>query len=373
MAKFRLGLIVNPLAGIGGTVGLKGSDGEDIVKQALAMGAKPRASARVRQALKPLMEVAGQLTIVCYPGEMGEDDAVAVGFEPVVVGSIEPGQTTAADTAQAANDLCHQGVDLILFAGGDGTARDICHVVGLTQPVLGIPAGVKIHSGVYAVNPRGAAEIVRKLIANELVALGEVEVRDIDEDAFRGGIVKARYYGELLVPQEGRYLQHVKCGGREVEELALQSIARGVIDSMVGGSLYIIGPGTTTGAVVEEMGLNNTLLGVDVVADQQLVASDATEQQLLAMVDKKHAKIVITIIGGQGHILGRGNHQLSPAVIRAVGLDNIIVISTRSKLEELEGRPLLVDTGDEGLNDSLQGYIRVVTDYEDSVMYRVEA
>jgi len=373
MAKFRLGLIVNPLAGIGGAVGLKGSDGEDIVKQALALGAKPRAPERVRQSLKPLTEFAGQLTIICYPGEMGENDARAAGFEPMVIGSVAPGQTTAADTARAANDLCHQGVDLILFAGGDGTARDICHVVGLTQPVLGVPAGVKIHSGVYAVNPKGAAEIVRQLITNELVTLGEMEVRDIDEDAFREGTVKARYYGELLVPMEGRYLQHVKCGGREVEELALQSIARGVIDNMIEDTLYIIGPGTTTGAVVEEMGLENTLLGVDVVENHELVASDATEQQLLAIVDKKRAKIVITIIGGQGHILGRGNHQISPAVIRAVGLDNIIVISTRSKLEELEGRPLVVDTDDEGLNYSLEGYLRVVTDYEDSVMYRVEA
>lgn len=367
----RIGLIVNPLAGIGGAVGLKGSDGQAIVDEAVKRGAIRRSPLRTLHALEHMKDIFDCLEFVCFPGSMGEEVCRKAGLIPTVIGESAT-KTSAADTEAAARALQREAVDLILFAGGDGTARDICRAIGSTVPVLGIPAGVKIHSGVYAVNAEGAANIVRMLVAGEMVSISPGEVRDIDEDAFREGIVKAKYYGELMVPNEGRYLQHVKCGGRPVEALVLQDIAEEIIGKMDDDCLYIFGPGSTTGAIVEQIGLENTLLGVDVVKAQELVACDVNEVDLLALVKGQVCKIIITLIGGQGHIIGRGNHQIGPEVIREVGRDNILVVSTPSKIEELEGRPLLVDSYDDDINALMKGLIPVVTGFESTVLYRVE-
>jgi len=371
MNQIKLGLVVNPMAGIGGAVGLKGSDGESIVGEALQRGAIPRALQRVGLFLQELKPYESQIQWFCWGGAMGEDSLQEAGFELQVCGQCAA-TTGAVDTKTAARTLQQQGVDLIVFAGGDGTARDIHQAVGATIPVLGIPAGVKIHSGVYAVHAKGAAEIIVKMINGELVSVAEMEVRDIDEDAFRQGQVRASHYGELLVPAEERYLQHVKCGGKEVEAIVLQEMAAHVIDELDSDCVYILGPGTTTKAITDELGLSKTLLGVDVMLNQELVEMDATEQDLLHWLGRYPAKIIVTLIGGQGHIFGRGNHQISPPVIRQVGRDNIIIVATKTKLKELEGRPLLVDTWDAELNTELGGYLPVITGYEDAVLYPVE-
>lgn len=372
MQKFRIGLVINPLAGIGGAVGLKGSDGAEVVEQALSMGAEKRAVHRVAQVLQRLLPLKDSIEFVAAPGEMGADLCRAQGYDCVTAGELlDAEHTTAADTEHCAAAIAGQGVKLLVFAGGDGTARNIVNSVPARQLCLGIPAGVKIHSGVYAVNVHGAAEIISQLVSGSLVSVAESEVRDIDEEAFRKGVVQARFYGELLTPVEHRYLQHVKCGGREVEALVLEEIAAYLIEQMDEDTLYIMGPGTTTRAVMEAMGLPNTLLGVDLVKDQELVAADVGEKELLEATCNTPAKIVVTLIGGQGHILGRGNHQISPAVIRQVGVENLVVIATKSKLQELEGRPLLVDTWDEALNEAIAGLIEVITGYEDRVAYRV--
>ncbi|WP_372741053.1 ATP-NAD kinase family protein [Neptunomonas sp.] len=367
--NFKLGLLINPLAGLGGSVALKGSDGADTASKALALGAEPKAQLRTLVALSVLKDSA--IDIVTYPAEMGEDAARLAGFKPIVLGEIVSGQTTAEDTERAAQALYAAGVDLILFAGGDGTARNICHALPEQFPVLGIPAGVKIHSGVYAVTPKAAGEIVAMLIRGELVTLGEQEVRDIDEEAFRQGRVRAKYYGELLVPQEHRYLQNVKSGGKEVEELVLADIAADLVERMEPATRYIMGSGSTVKAVMDELGLHNTLLGVDLIEDHTLVGSDFTAQQLLEETSGRKTKLVITIIGGQGHILGRGNQQLSPELIKQIGKENIIVIATKTKLEALQGRPLIVDSGDPEVDKSLAGVIAVTTGYHDSVLYRI--
>lgn len=366
---FRLGLIINPLAGVGGSVALKGSDGEETARQALALGAEPKASMRTMQALEPLNGL--DLKLVTYPGEMGENAARDAGFEPSVIGSIEQGHTTAEDTETAARQMVEEGIDLILFAGGDGTARNICNAIGDSAPVLGIPAGVKIHSGVYAVTPKAAGEIVAMLVRGELVTLADQEVRDIDEAAFREGKVRAKYYGELMVPAEGRFLQHVKNGGREVEELVLDDIAADFAETMEDDVRYIIGSGTTVQALMDSLGLENTLLGVDLIENGELIGQDLTAQQLEELTSGHETRLVITVIGGQGHIIGRGNQQLSPALLRRIGRDNIIVVATKSKIKELEGRPLIVDSGDAELNHTMSGLIRVVTGYRDSILYRV--
>ena len=367
---FKLGLIINPLAGIGGSVALKGSDGADTVREALARGAEPKAGLRTLQALEPLKGL--ELEIITYPAEMGADIARQAGFEPTVIGTIDSGATTAADTERAALQLAEHNIDLLLFAGGDGTARNLCNVLDNRVPVLGIPAGVKIHSGVYALTPKAAGQLVTELVRGELVSLGEQEVRDIDEAAFREGQVRARYYGDLTVPSEHQYIQSVKNGGKEVEELVLDDIAADFIEQMEDGVRYIMGSGTTVAAIMEQLGLANTLLGVDVIENGELIASDCTAQQLLELTENHHSQLVITIIGGQGHIIGRGNQQLSPELLQRLGRNNLYVVATKTKIGELNGRPLIVDSGDEVTNQMLAGLLPVHTGYHDSILYRVE-
>ncbi|MBK6287335.1 MAG: ATP-NAD kinase family protein [Pseudomonadales bacterium] len=368
---FRLGLIVNPLAGIGGAVGLKGSDGAAIVAEARARGAEPRAQARAVRALAMLTGLRSRIELYAAAGVMGMDAAHAAGFEAQVVGPPVSGPTTAQHTQDAARALCAIPVDLLLFAGGDGTARDLCAVVESRLPVLGIPAGVKMHSGVYAVSPEAAGEVVRALIDGALVDIAPGEVRDLDEDAFRGGRVNSRHFGEMRVPAEGRYVQHTKVGGREVEELAIADIAAQIVEEMEPGQLYILGPGTTTFAIKELLGIDGTLLGVDVVRDRECLARDAGEARLLELL-REHsgsARIVVTAIGGQGHVFGRGNQQISAAVIRRVGIDNIVIVAAKSKIGALQGRPLLVDTNDPALDQALHRYMQVVTGYRDAILY----
>jgi predicted polyphosphate/ATP-dependent NAD kinase len=306
---------------------------------------------------------------------MGEDAAREAGLDVSLVHdwSARADLTTAADTRAAAKALVEQGADLLVFAGGDGTARDIYDAIGNRFPVLGIPAGVKMHSGVFAVSPEAAGELLVLLARGGLVGMQAREVRDIDEEAFRKGVVRARFYGELRVPGEGRYLQHTKVGGRESHELVAAEIAAWLAETMTPGTTYLIGPGSTTAAVMETLELPNTLLGVDIVRDRQLVASDVDEAGIMAALADApgDAHIVVTAIGGQGHVFGRGNQQFSPAVIRRVGVENITIVAAKSKITALDGRPLLVDTNDPELDRALAGLREVLTGYDDHILYRV--
>ena len=367
---FKLGLIVNPVAGLGGTVALKGSDGAHTAAKAIELGAEPKANSRTKAALEVLLPYKERLTIYTVNGDMGEQTAKALGFNVEVVYNTTV-ITTPDDTEQAAKILKNSGVDLVLFAGGDGTARNICHAIEDTIPVLGIPAGCKIHSGVYAITPKAAGRVVEMLVKGELVTLADADVMDIDEDAFRQGTVKAKRYGEMQTPSEVRYMQAVKNGGKETDELVLADIAAHVVSQMDEDTFYIMGSGSTVEAIMEEMGLENTLLGVDLIKDQTLVAQDLTAKQLLELTHDQSTKLVITLIGGQGHIFGRGNQQLSPVLIRAIGKENIIVVATKTKLQALNGRPLICDTGDGELDDELTGYIKVTTGFNDHIMYAV--
>lgn len=368
--KFKLGLIVNPVAGLGGSVALKGSDGADTAQKALALGAEARAQLRTQTALEVLLPYQDKITIFTVAGEMGETICKHLGFEHEVIYQPQL-PTTPEDTEQAAKLLQQLGVDLILFAGGDGTARNVCSVMNDAATVLGIPAGCKIHSGVYAITPKAAGRVVELLVTGELVSLTDADVMDIDESAFREGVVKAKRYGEMQVPCELRYVQAVKNGGKESDELVLVDIAAHVVANMEAEERYIMGSGSTVAAIMEEMALPNTLLGVDVIEDQTLIAADCTAQQLIELTKDQPTKLVITLIGGQGHIFGRGNQQLSPQLIRQIGKQNIIVVATKTKLQALAGRPLICDTGDEALDNELAGYIKVITGYNDYVMYAV--
>ena len=368
-SRFRLGLIINPLAGLGGSVGLKGSD--DQAEQALALGATPQAMQRTSTALNELLALRHKLEILTVAGDMGEGVCQQLGFNYRLVYSPAAYPTCGTDTEAAVKQLQANGADLILFAGGDGTARNICAAVGETTTVLGIPAGVKIHSGVYAISPQAAGKLVAKLVAGEMVSLSEAPVMDIDEQAFRSGVVKARRFGEMRIPAQLRYIQSVKMGGRESEELVLADLAAYVAAQLEDDVRYVMGSGSTVAAVMAELGLENTLLGVDVIENGHLIAKDVTASTLLELVTGHSSKLIITLIGGQGHVFGRGNQQLSPAVIRAIGRENIILIASKTKLQQLEGRPLLADTGDSELDKQLTGLIAVLTGYNDYVMYRL--
>ncbi|MGK0249723.1 MAG: putative polyphosphate/ATP-dependent NAD kinase [Oleispira sp.] len=366
-----LGLIINPLAGIGGSVGLKGSDGSEIIKEALSRGAQCKSSERAGLSLSVLVPIKEHIEIITCPTSMGENLVANMGFNYQVLDNIALANTSAEDTCKAAQQLLDRKVDIIVFAGGDGTARDICSVVADTIPVLGIPAGVKIHSAVYAVTPKAAGEVIAQLVRGELIDVKAHDVRDIDEDAFRNNIVKAKFYGEMRVPQAGQFVQSVKQGGVEVEELVLQDIAADIVEGMEDDVLYFIGSGKTTLAIMDELQLENTLLGIDVVLNHQLLKNDVSESDILAFLDQYPGKAVISVIGGQGHIIGRGNQQLSVAVLKKLGKGNLKVISTKAKISALEGRPLIVDSGDNDLDSDLSGTIEVITGFNDYIIYPV--
>jgi len=374
-ATLHIGLIVNPLAGLGGSLGLKGSDGEILRSRVAGLDPeqRERTAHRVERALRPLLAAPGLLRFSTWGGDMGKAVLDGVGIPCEVLGKPSPGLSTADDTRRAAVALRDCGVDLILFAGGDGTARDLYDVLGDRVPVLGIPAGVKMHSGVFALSPEAAAELLLLLARGGLVGVTAREVRDIDEEAFRQDKVRSRFYGEMPVPGEGRYLQHTKVGGRESPELVAAEIAAWLTDNMETGRTYLIGPGSTTAAIMAALHLPDTLLGVDVVRDGELLAADADEATLLAQLDAAPgaATIVVTVIGGQGYVFGRGNQQFSPEVIRRVGLDNILIVAAKSKITALGGRPLLVDTNDPELDRALCGYRAILTGYDDRILYRL--
>jgi predicted polyphosphate/ATP-dependent NAD kinase len=358
-----LGLIVNPIAGMGGRVGLKGTDGEDILRLARELGAVPSSPGRAAEALQRLIPFKQNLELLACPDEMGGDEAKACSFGPKILGSINKGSTTSADTRNAAREMMKARVDLILFAGGDGTARDICEAVGENVPVLGIPAGVKIHSAVFAISPRSAGDLALMYLREEAVSLREAEVMDIDEQAFRKNQLSVRLFGYLRVPYEQTMVQTTKSSSPVDEDVAMEAIADDFKESMQRDCVYVFGPGTTTRAIMNGLGLKKTLLGFDVVYNHKLIASDVGEKKLAELIQGKNARIVVAVIGGQGFILGRGSQQISPEIIRTVGRDSIMAVATPGKLKSLRGRPLLVDTGDAEVDRMLTGYIQVITGY----------
>ncbi|BBM02761.1 ATP-NAD kinase family protein [Microbulbifer sp. GL-2] len=367
----KLGLIINPWAGIGGPAGLKGSDGAETVAQALAAGIEPQSHKRAAIALEALNPFRDQLEILCFAGDMGATTARTLGFSVCEVGVADSFPSTPADTEKAARTIRDAGADLIVFIGGDGTARNIVNALGNNFPVLGIPAGVKMHSACFAISPKAGGEVLWRLMTGQLVDLGEREVRDINEQSFRQGRVSTRYYGELLVPQEGHFLQAVKNAGREVEELAVADIAAEITEELDPDTLYIVGPGSTTLAILNDLGCEGTLLGVDLLCDGALLQADVSAPQIETAIagHSGPVKILLTAIGGQGHLIGRGNQQFSPKVLREVGRDNLIVVATKTKITELGGCPLLLDSGDPELDRQWSGFIRVVTGYRDAILY----
>ena len=353
----RIGFVVNPVAGMGGTVGLKGTDGK--AGEAEARGARPGAGVRAKATLEAMAGIPG-LSFVTCSGAMGEDILRESGIQGYTVLYKYTGQSTAEDTKYAVRLFCEAGVDLVLFSGGDGTARDIYDVAGKSVPILGIPAGVKMYSAVFAVDPCSAARI---LAAPEGFTLKDSEVMDIDEESYRRGVLKARLYGIARVPTVPGMTQLSKQVFEEAdEERARDEIARFISEVMLPDTLYILGAGSTLEAIARRAGLKKTLLGVDAVKDGELIAADADERTLLALTEKEDKiRIIVSPIGAQGFILGRGNQQISSRVVKRAGVDHVIVVATPHKLRETP--VLYIDTGDSILNAGFGDSIQVVSGY----------
>ena len=361
-SKATVGLIVNPIAGMGGAVGLKGTDGKEILEKAISLGAKPVAPSRAETFLSELKTLNVNIHFKVGAGLLGEEETRDQGYKYTVFGD-QKKETSPKDTVAVAKEIVVDGVDLLIFCGGDGTARDVLNAVDRQLPVLGVPTGVKMHSAVFAVDPKAAARIVSRFLRKQL-PLWEAEVMDIDEEAFREGRVSAKLHGYLLSPYEPSLIQGAKMASPVTEsELRNQAaIALYIIENMIEDDVYIVSAGTTTRTIGDILDEKKTLLGVDLICNKKIVGKDVNEKQILEAIKGKNAKIIVTPIGGQGFIFGRGNQQISPKVIRKVGLENIIVIASENKMKNL--KTLKVDTGDPKLDADFHRTIKVLTDYK---------
>ena len=358
MASGRIGLIVNPVAGMGGEVGLKGTDGADVLARARALGAEPSAHVRAARALTRLAAMAPDATIVTPDGPLGLDHTGPV---ERIAGPAGPA-TTADDTRAMVAALGRRGLDLLMFAGGDGTARDVAAALPPGLPVLGIPTGVKMHSAVFATSPEAAGHLAA-LVAHRdpRVTWREAEVMDLDEDAIRRGHVSATLHGYVPAPHERSLTQACKSGAVASDDAAMDALAGRVVARMEPGRVYVFGCGTTTRRVKRRLGFEGTLLGVDVVLDRRLIAADVTGERLLRLVSGARATIVTSVTGGQGYVFGRGNQQIGARVIETVGRDNILIMTGQGKLATLDPPCLRVDTGEPRVDRMLEGYMPVHT------------
>jgi len=355
---FRVGFLVNPFAGMGGAVGLKGTD--DRIDEAIRRGAVPQAQERAAAALSLLR--GSDLHFLTCSGAMGENSLIISGFDHYSVVYESPARSTAEDTRNACREFLRLGTDTILFCGGDGTARNVFDMAGRTVPMLGIPAGVKMYSGVFAVNPAAAAEVMRQMPG---IPLRDAEVMDVDEEAYRRGELKTRLYGYARTP----YLPEMVTGSKHVfeeqdEERAKEEIGRFIGEVMEGtpGTLTILGPGTTTGRIAGFFGIEKTLLGFDAVREGRIVARDLDENALLSLINGAgDVRLVISPIGAQGFVLGHGTQVVSPAVIRKIGIKKIIVVASPYKLSQTP--TLFVDTGDPDLDREFPDSIPVISGY----------
>jgi predicted polyphosphate/ATP-dependent NAD kinase len=364
-----LGLIVNPVAGIGGRYALKGSDDAVAVAAALERGAAPVAPLRARRALVRVKAFAPAVEVIAPAGAMGAALAAEVGLRVTHLRFVPAEPTSAADTRAAARELAERGVDLILFAGGDGTARDIVGAAGTSVPVLGVPAGVKMRSGVFGTSPEQAGDAAGRFVARpQHFGLVEREVLDAPDASLESDL-----FAIARVPHVPGRLQQGKATAT-AGDAELTALCEEIARELEPGRVYLLGPGTTTGRILDALGLTGTPLGVDAVRDGALLEADLDEEGILRLLgDGVEATLVLGVIGGQGFLLGRGNQQISARVLRRVGAGNVVVVAGADKVEALDPAVLHVDLGDGGRDHALDGYVRVRVAPGRSIVLRVAA
>lgn len=353
----RLGLIVNPIAGMGGSVGLHGTDGEAYLR-AERLGAVPVAANRAGRSLRRVAESAPGIGILTGSGPMGEEVARRAGFHTEVVAAASR-PTSAEDTRELTAILRAEGVALLLFAGGDGTARDIVRVLGTDVPVVGIPTGVKMHSAVFGHTPEAAGAMAARFLRSpDQVPLVTREVLD----AAAGTPGRVSGFAVASVPLARDLLQSGKATVPLGDDSSIDRLCASIALDMVDEHVYILGPGTTVARITDHLGLEGTVAGVDVVINRRIVQANATRAQLLALTGQgRPATILLGVIGGQGFLLGRGNQQLDPEVIRRVGEHNVMILAGETKIRRLDPPVLRVDTGNETSEPVMLGYRRVHT------------
>ena len=374
MATF--GFLINPIAGMGGRVGLKGTDGFEILKKAKELGAEEVAQIRAFETMRLIFKLKGEIKWLTCSKNMGEDVLRKVGYkkdEDYTIVYDTPHTTSSEDTKNACIKFKKKKAELILFCGGDGTARDISSVVGKDIPIIGIPAGVKMFSAVFGINPRSAAEVVLGFVRQEY-NVAEAEIMDIDEESYRRGELQAKLFDYALTPYESTLVQSCKSVYEGADdESSKEEIARYVLEIMEEEkeTLFILGAGSTIERIGKELEIDKTLLGVDLVKNGKLIAKDVNEERLLEILEKEHkVSIIIGVIGAQGFVFGRGNQQISPNVLKKVRADNIRIVATPTKMSQTPR--LRVDTGDKELDKMLSGYHKVIIGYHEMRMVKVE-
>ena len=361
----KIGLIVNPVAGMGGSVGLKGTDGE-MYKKAVTLGATQVTSGRIKEVLS--LVTRKDIDFLVAKGKMGENYLKEFSFNYDVVGEISA-ETKASDTKIIAKEMMSIGIELLIFVGGDGTARDIIDVVGMETPVIAIPSGVKMFSSVFTLSAHAAAEMINSF-GDRFI---EKEVLDIDEEAFRDNRLAAKLYGYAKVPD----IDHLLQGKKDPSNVKVSTVhkkkevAEYIVENIEKDVMYILGPGTTLKSITDRMGVEKVLLGVDAVYNNESIGKDLNEKELLKLIDKyEKVKIIVTPIGGNGFIFGRGSKQISSEVLDLVKKENIIIVSTLDKVGSLEC--LRVDTGDFEVDKKLGGMINVVIGYNEEILMEVK-
>ncbi len=380
-----IGLIINPIAGMGGKVGLKGTDGTIVQDEAIKRGAEPVSPIRIKRFFQELLKFSeiNEVEFLVPQGIMGEDilESISGNIRWRVLENVTiPTKTSKDDTINVATAMKKLLVDLIIFVGGDGTARDIVEAVGSDFPILGIPSGVKMHSGVFTQGLDKGVQLLRQVIKGE-VSFISTEIIDLDEDAFRNNRIIMRIYGTGLVPSNTKYMQASKSVSslQDVESDNMEAIIESFKKMISPDVLYILGAGSTLKMLAKAFGneiyAQKSLLGIDIILNNSIRISDATENEILEILkgeDYKSVKIIVTPIGSQGFIFGRGNQQLSAKIIELIGIENIVVIATQSKIQTLPRSRLYVDTGSEDLDKKFFGYIKVLVDFDTFIMIKIE-
>lgn len=353
-------------------MGLKGTDGAGILREAKKRGARPVSPQHAKEFLEHFKARMDDFELLSAPGIMGGTLAKSLRLKNRVVGQVGT-KTSAKDTVSIARLMKKEKVDLLVFCGGDGTAQDILRAVGGRFPVLGVPAGVKVYSSVFATNSGAAAESAIQFLEKK-GATREGEVLDIDEEEYRRNRLSVRLIGHLTTPDSEALLQDPKSPTRLSDVAELEGIAEYFKEEFVKpNAVYVLGPGSTVAKVAEKLGVKKTLLGVDAIkGDGRVLGLDLDERKLLRLVGKTPVKVIVSPIGGSGFLFGRGNQQISAQVLSRVGPENVIVVGARSKLDRLFPRRLLVDTGDQRLDQALRGYRRVISEYREEIVVKVE-
>ncbi|RAH14897.1 MAG: hypothetical protein CMB56_004330 [Methanobacteriota archaeon] len=381
----RIGVLVNPDAGLGGKLGFKGSDGRAV--EARISGAEDRAGPRMRESISHFFSILNSekylnFDLIICGGIMGSDWFPEVHLSNQKIVGNWKGNTSSKDTSKAIQLLISENVDLILYAGGDGTTRDIVnslkHYDKEKLPLVGVPSGVKMYSGCFAEDPIAAAEVLKAWICGEL-GLSSTEVLDMNEDFYRNGEWKIDMYGEVITPASPLWIQGSKHQIQAVgEDEVIESLSDHIQEMYVRNNecLTIWGAGGSLGKIAENCGLETSLLGIDVSIGDRLIGKDLSEIELIEVLEDYNLRekiLLLSPMGGQGFLIGRGNLQLSPKVLKMVGIENIIGVATPAKLLSISR--IRIDTGDISLDKKIRAkkYIKIIQGYRTIKIVKIDS